>query len=538
MDISDAQQWQAVHIPHNLQVAIREEDKNTAHPELFTTNFTDAHKLADDAYLVELNNVGSSCEVTVGSHHADCSSIHNLETDHHAGHITVTIQGQDPMYIHSTVNPDTSISYSNANTEMECSSHSPHSSKKEKIISSSKRKRRLMKPKKSCRPGAQSGIEMNSGGGTASSLKMEATSPNCDDAKYNPDEDGKDPRRSCRWYRQKYKKNWEKSKEFVGWLSPAPGDPSMAYCIACAKCLRGGMTHLKRHAETPYHKKRMIETLKMREIFLAKTVELRLSKFAHEFGLTDAAVAALPDLLKSIFPDNSLCKLLSDDRILTMLLVRKEESQPAAPSKLVSRKKSSQIVHSKPCKVNSHTSSEADAPAVIRFPCPEPEHCSHESSSGSQYNTQVYGDLDPMHTKYMPLEQHHQISIHPHPGSQAHPAPATVASSIISSNFSNCAMETRLETHQDVIQPCPEGAVSERYSVDAMDDTRPVMAEAGQARVPLPRVLVHHASNDTLTVRSYSFSPYHVYPSLFSFSDEDLIAVLPNNDFMSRKVAL
>lgn len=58
----------------------------------------------------------------------------------------------------------------------------------------------------------------------------------------------------------------------------------------------------------------------------AKSVELRLSKFAHVYQLSDEAACALPVLLRSIFPEDGIVKHISEDRILSMLLVRRVSS--------------------------------------------------------------------------------------------------------------------------------------------------------------------------------------------------------------------
>lgn len=82
--------------------------------------------------------------------------------------------------------------------------------------------------------------------------------------------------RSRRWYRQKYASHWDGAQEFADWLTRAPADPNTAYCLACAKSLFGGMAHLRRHALTPYHKKRMVETQKVGlqlDVWLGDVVE-------------------------------------------------------------------------------------------------------------------------------------------------------------------------------------------------------------------------------------------------------------------------
>lgn len=94
-------------------------------------------------------------------------------------------------------------------------------------------------------------------------VKIENGSSEITKRKSNHEHYEKNSKKVGKWYRQKYKKNWESAKEFAGWLAPSPADPNSAYCLACAKVLRGGMTHLKRHADTPYHKTRMNQTKKV-----------------------------------------------------------------------------------------------------------------------------------------------------------------------------------------------------------------------------------------------------------------------------------
>ena len=47
---------------------------------------------------------------------------------------------------------------------------------------------------------------------------------------------------------------------FSDWLTRDPSDPSFAFCLACDKRLKGGLAHLRRHSDTPYHRRRMQET--------------------------------------------------------------------------------------------------------------------------------------------------------------------------------------------------------------------------------------------------------------------------------------
>lgn len=54
-------------------------------------------------------------------------------------------------------------------------------------------------------------------------------------------------------YAQKYRSEWENVDEFKGWLKPASGDSTKAFCKYCSMEIVAKLFDIKKHAQTKKH---------------------------------------------------------------------------------------------------------------------------------------------------------------------------------------------------------------------------------------------------------------------------------------------
>ncbi|KAL0860066.1 hypothetical protein ABMA27_010381 [Loxostege sticticalis] len=60
-----------------------------------------------------------------------------------------------------------------------------------------------------------------------------------------------------KYYAQKYRSEWENMDEFKGWLKPASGDSTKAFCTYCSMEILAKLFDIKKHAQTKKHKHKL-----------------------------------------------------------------------------------------------------------------------------------------------------------------------------------------------------------------------------------------------------------------------------------------
>lgn len=58
-------------------------------------------------------------------------------------------------------------------------------------------------------------------------------------------------------YAQRYRSEWENEDEFKGWLKPASGDSTKAFCTYCCVEILAKLFDIQKHAKTKKHKQKL-----------------------------------------------------------------------------------------------------------------------------------------------------------------------------------------------------------------------------------------------------------------------------------------
>ncbi|CAG9839822.1 unnamed protein product [Diabrotica balteata] len=141
-------------------------------------------------------------------------------------------------------------------------------------------------------------------------------------------------------YFQKYKEEWEKLPEFVGWLKKSTKG-ELAFCKSCNKDIniKSGKDSIIKHSNTNIHKQKCNAIATQRPItrfmktgISSKTLEessktledspktleeeikeakIRLEAFIAKHNLPPCAIEHLPHLIKKILPDSKIAEGLA-----------------------------------------------------------------------------------------------------------------------------------------------------------------------------------------------------------------------------------
>ncbi|KAF9824452.1 hypothetical protein SFRURICE_002513 [Spodoptera frugiperda] len=122
-------------------------------------------------------------------------------------------------------------------------------------------------------------------------------------------------------YKQKFRPEWLKNKDFSSWLREYPKNPFKAKCSLCNTTMQADISVLKRHNAGSKHQSKvtskfiqqpivkLLQTSKSHsEEEKAKYAELKLAAFMAEHKIPHSSMDHLSDLLVDAFPDSNIAK--------------------------------------------------------------------------------------------------------------------------------------------------------------------------------------------------------------------------------------
>lgn len=124
-------------------------------------------------------------------------------------------------------------------------------------------------------------------------------------------------------YKQKFRAEWLKNKDFSSWLREDLKDPYKAMCSFCDTTIQADISVLQRHCAGKKHQNKLkgmskqqpisklLQTSKiLAEEEKVKYAELKLAAFMAEHKIPHASMDHLSDLLVDAFPDSNIAKNL------------------------------------------------------------------------------------------------------------------------------------------------------------------------------------------------------------------------------------
>ncbi|GBP52894.1 hypothetical protein EVAR_47549_1 [Eumeta japonica] len=147
------------------------------------------------------------------------------------------------------------------------------------------------------------------------------------DSSYSSDESGRGPSKKSRatkkkiLYKQKFKTEWLKNKDFSSWLREYPKDPYKAMCSFCDTTIQVDTSVLQRHSASKKNqtqaksmsKQQPISKLFQTSKILAEEEKVKyagftLVAFMAEHKIPYASMDHLSDLLIDAFPDSNIAQ--------------------------------------------------------------------------------------------------------------------------------------------------------------------------------------------------------------------------------------
>lgn len=134
-------------------------------------------------------------------------------------------------------------------------------------------------------------------------------------------------------YRQKFKVEWRKNKDFSPWLQEHPNDQYKAFCSFCDATMNAELTIIKRHSEGTKHVQKLktlrsnvqpIDSMlkKLEPIGdKQKIAEIKLAAFMAEHKLSHRVADHMCDLLAKTFTDSDIAKNLTLKRTKAQAII-------------------------------------------------------------------------------------------------------------------------------------------------------------------------------------------------------------------------